>query len=113
MRSDHCCNISDSLPETQAKVWEYRDNRAILGWLINRRSQQAVEVYDHPLQKHHITRVLGVETQPLKTLWILSKGFLWLKLSLIDSGWGVGGFRFFVSRRAIDTRFIAYFLYFP
>ena len=49
---------SDSLPETQDKMREYRDNGAVLGWLINRRSQQVeiyrpqqeVEVFDRPLQ---------------------------------------------------------------
>ncbi|MEG4252562.1 Uma2 family endonuclease [Microcoleus sp. Pol10D4] len=35
---------SDSLKETQDKMKEYRDNGAILGWLINRKSRQ-VEIY--------------------------------------------------------------------
>ncbi|MEG4630235.1 Uma2 family endonuclease [Microcoleus sp. AR_TQ3_B6] len=35
---------SDSLKETQDKMKEYRDNGAVLGWLINRKSRQ-VEIY--------------------------------------------------------------------
>lgn len=35
---------SDSLKETQDKMKEYRDNGALLGWLINRKSRQ-VEIY--------------------------------------------------------------------
>ncbi|MEG5018776.1 MULTISPECIES: Uma2 family endonuclease [unclassified Microcoleus] len=35
---------SDSLKDTQDKMKEYRDNGAVLGWLINRKSRQ-VEIY--------------------------------------------------------------------
>lgn len=35
---------SDSLKETQDKMKEYRDNGAVLGWLINRKSR-LVEIY--------------------------------------------------------------------
>ncbi len=35
---------SDNLKETQDKMKEYRDNGAVLGWLINRKSRQ-VEIY--------------------------------------------------------------------
>jgi Uma2 family endonuclease len=35
---------SDSLTATQAKMQEYRDNGAKLGWLLNRKDQQ-VEIY--------------------------------------------------------------------
>jgi Uma2 family endonuclease len=35
---------SDSLKEIQDKMKEYRDNGAVLGWLINRKSRQ-VEIY--------------------------------------------------------------------
>jgi Uma2 family endonuclease len=35
---------SDSLKETQDKMKEYRDNGAVLGWLINRKLRQ-VEIY--------------------------------------------------------------------
>ena len=35
---------SDSLKETQDKMKEYRDNGAVLGWLINRKSRQ-LEIY--------------------------------------------------------------------
>ena len=35
---------SDSLAATQAKMQEYRDNGAKLGWLLNRKDQQ-VEIY--------------------------------------------------------------------
>ncbi|MGH7999718.1 MAG: Uma2 family endonuclease [Brasilonema sp.] len=35
---------SDSLKVTQEKMEEYRDNGALLGWLINRKSRQ-VEIY--------------------------------------------------------------------
>ncbi|MHC5611775.1 MAG: Uma2 family endonuclease [Nostoc sp.] len=37
-------SLSDSLKATQEKMREYRDNGAILGWLINRKSRQ-VEIY--------------------------------------------------------------------
>ncbi|MBW4680507.1 MAG: Uma2 family endonuclease [Microcoleus vaginatus WJT46-NPBG5] len=47
---------SDSLKDTQDKMKEYRENGALLGWLINRKSRQVeiyrlgeeVEVFDNP-----------------------------------------------------------------
>jgi Uma2 family endonuclease len=43
---------SDSIPKTRAKMKEYIDNGARLGWLINRQ-QQEVEIY-HPNRKVEI-----------------------------------------------------------
>jgi Uma2 family endonuclease len=67
---------SDSLPDTQAKMREYRDNGATLGWLINRRSQQIeiyrpqqeVEILDQPLQISGDPVLLGFELN-LTSIW--------------------------------------------
>lgn len=67
---------SDSLKETQEKMKEYRDNGAILGWLINRKSRQ-VEIY-RPNQEVEIlqspTTVSGEDILPgfvlsLESIW--------------------------------------------
>ncbi|MCC3470610.1 MAG: Uma2 family endonuclease [Microcoleus sp. PH2017_40_RAT_O_B] len=67
---------SDSLKETQDKMKEYRDNGAVLGWLINRKSRQ-VEIY-RPNQEVEIlqspTTVSGEDVLPgfvlnLESIW--------------------------------------------
>ena len=67
---------SDSLKETQDKMKEYRDNGAVLGWLINRKSRQ-VEIY-RPNQEVEIlqspTTVSGEDILPgfvlsLESIW--------------------------------------------
>jgi Uma2 family endonuclease len=67
---------SDSLKETQDKMKEYRDNGAVLGWLINRKSRQ-VEIY-RPHQKLEVLEspatVSGEDVLPgfilnLESIW--------------------------------------------
>ncbi|MEG3879638.1 Uma2 family endonuclease [Microcoleus sp. herbarium7] len=67
---------SDSLKETQDKMKEYRDNGAVLGWLINRKSRQ-VEIY-RPHQEVKVlespTTVSGEDVLPgfmlnLESIW--------------------------------------------
>ncbi len=67
---------SDSLPETQAKMREYRDNGAILGWLINRRSQQ-VEIYRPQQEVEIFDRPLQVSGSPVLHSFILDLASIW------------------------------------
>lgn len=67
---------SDRLLETQAKMREYRDNGAELGWLIDRKSrrveiyrpQQEVVVLDNPLQVSGDPVLLGFRLD-LASVW--------------------------------------------
>lgn len=67
---------SDTLPETRAKMVEYMDNGARLGWLINRkkrqveiyRPQREVEVLDNP-QTVSGENVLPGFVLDLATIW--------------------------------------------
>ncbi len=57
---------SDSLAQTQAKMQEYQDNGARLGWLINRRDRQ-VEIYriGQPVEVLDFPKILlGEEVLP-------------------------------------------------
>jgi len=67
---------SDSLPETQAKMREYRDNGAILGWLINRRSQQ-VEIYRPQQEIEVLDRPLQVSGNPVLLGFVLDLESIW------------------------------------
>ena len=67
---------SDSLPETQAKMWEYRDNGAVLGWLINRRSQQ-VEIYRPQQEVEVFDRPLQVSGEPVLRGFVLDLESIW------------------------------------
>ena len=67
---------SDTLPETRAKMAEYMDNGARLGWLINRkkrqveiyRPQQKVEILDNP-QTVSGENILPGFVLDLATIW--------------------------------------------
>lgn len=67
---------SDSLSETQAKMREYRDNGAILGWLINRRSQQ-VEIYRPQQEIEVLDRPLQVSGNPVLLGFVLDLESIW------------------------------------
>lgn len=67
---------SDSLPETQAKMREYRDNGAILGWLINRRSQQ-VEIYRPDQKVEILDRPHQVSGNPVLHSFVLDLASIW------------------------------------
>ena len=67
---------SDSLKETQDKMKEYRDNGAVLGWLINRKSRQ-VEVY-RPNQKVEILQSpTTVSSEDILPGFVLSLESIW------------------------------------
>lgn len=67
---------TDRLKETQAKLREYIDNGAKLGWLINRKNRlvevyrqgKAVEVLENP------TELLGEDVLPE---FVLNLEFIW------------------------------------
>jgi Uma2 family endonuclease len=67
---------SDSLPEAQAKMQEYLDNGARLGWLINRRSQQ-VEIYRPQQEVEILDRPLQVSGDPVLLDFALNLASIW------------------------------------
>jgi Uma2 family endonuclease len=67
---------SDSLPEAQAKMQEYLDNGARLGWLINRRSQQ-VEIYRPQQEVEMLDRPLQVSGDPVLPHFVLDLDSIW------------------------------------
>ncbi|NJL89889.1 MAG: Uma2 family endonuclease [Coleofasciculaceae cyanobacterium SM2_1_6] len=67
---------SDSLPEAQAKMQEYLDNGARLGWLINRRSQQ-VEIYRPQQEVEMLDRPLQVSGNPVLLDFALDLASIW------------------------------------
>ncbi len=67
---------SDSLPEAQAKMQEYLDNGARLGWLINRRSQQ-VEIYRPQQEVEILDCPLQISGNPVLLDFILDLESIW------------------------------------
>jgi Uma2 family endonuclease len=59
---------SDSLKETQDKMKEYRDNGAVLGWLINRKSRQ-VEIYRLNQEVEVLESPAAVSGKDLESIW--------------------------------------------
>jgi Uma2 family endonuclease len=68
---------TDTLPETQAKMWEYMENKVRLGWLINRKSR-TVEIYRSGQEEAEVLvsplELFGEDVLPDFTL---STGILW------------------------------------
>ena len=67
---------SDSLKETQDKMKEYRDNGAVLGWLINRKSRQ-VEVYRPNQEVEILQSPTTVSSEDILPGFVLSLESIW------------------------------------
>jgi len=67
---------TDSLPTVQAKMQEYQDNGARLGWMINRRDRQ-VEIYriGQPVEILHLPTSISGET--VLPEFVLNLDFVW------------------------------------
>ncbi|HEY9298838.1 MAG TPA: Uma2 family endonuclease [Phormidium sp.] len=67
---------SDSLKETQDKMKEYRDNGAVLGWLINRKSRQ-VEIYRQNLEVEVLESPAAVSGEDVLPGFTLNLESIW------------------------------------
>jgi len=67
---------SDSLKETQDKMKEYRDNGAVLGWLINRKSRQ-VEIYRQNQEVEVLEYPANVSGEDVLPGFILNLESIW------------------------------------
>ncbi|MEG4858175.1 Uma2 family endonuclease [Microcoleus sp. K1-B6] len=67
---------SDSLKETQDKMKEYRDNGAVLGWLINRKSRQ-VEIYRQEREVEVLESPATVSGEDVLPGFILNLESIW------------------------------------
>lgn len=67
---------SDSLKETQDKMKEYRDNGAVLGWLINRKSRQ-VEIYRQNQEVEVLESPANVSGEDVLPGFILNLESIW------------------------------------
>ena len=67
---------SDSLKETQDKMKEYRDNGAVLGWLINRKSRQ-VEIYRPNQEVEMLQSPTTVSSEDILPGFVLSLESIW------------------------------------
>lgn len=67
---------SDSLKETQDKMKEYRDNGAVLGWLINRKSRQ-VEIYRQDREVEVLESPATVSGEDVLPGFILNLESIW------------------------------------
>ena len=67
---------SDSLKETQDKMKEYRDNGAVLGWLINRKSRQ-VEIYRPNQEVEILQSPTTVSSEDVLPGFVLSLESIW------------------------------------
>jgi len=67
---------SDSLKETQDKMKEYRDNGAVLGWLINRKSRQ-VEIYRLNQEVEVLESPVNVSGEDVLPGFILNLESIW------------------------------------
>ena len=67
---------SDSLKETQDKMKEYRDNGAVLGWLINRKSRQ-VEIYRPNQEVEILQSPTTVSSEDILPGFVLSLESIW------------------------------------
>ena len=67
---------SDSLKETQDKMKEYRDNGAVLGWLINRKSRQ-VEIYRQNQEVEVLESPVAVSGEDVLPGFILNLESIW------------------------------------
>ena len=67
---------SDSLKETQDKMEEYRDNGAVLGWLINRKSRQ-VEIYRQNKEVEVLESPAAVSGEDVLPGFILNLESIW------------------------------------
>ena len=67
---------SDSLKETQDKMKEYRDNGAVLGWLINRQSRQ-VEIYRQNQEVEVLESPAAVSGEDVLPGFILNLESIW------------------------------------
>ncbi|MEG4391565.1 Uma2 family endonuclease [Microcoleus sp. BROC3] len=67
---------SDSLKETQDKMKEYRDNGAVLGWLINRQSRQ-VEIYRQNQEVEVLESPAAVSGEDILPGFILNLESIW------------------------------------
>ena len=67
---------SDSLKETQDKMKEYRDNGAVLGWLINRKSRQ-VEVYRPNQEVEILQSPTTISSEDILPGFVLSLESIW------------------------------------
>lgn len=67
---------SDSLKETQDKMREYRDNGALLGWLINRKNRQ-VEIYRPGAEVEVLDSPTQVSGEPVLPGFVLNLASIW------------------------------------
>jgi Uma2 family endonuclease len=67
---------SDSLKETQDKMKEYRDNGAVLGWLINRKLRQ-VEIYRPNQEVEILQSPTTVSSEDILPGFVLSLESIW------------------------------------
>lgn len=68
--------LSDSLKETQDKMREYRDNGALLGWLINRKNRQ-VEIYRPGAEVEVLDSPTQVSGEPVLPGFVLNLASIW------------------------------------
>jgi len=67
---------SDSLKDTQDKMKEYRDNGAVLGWLINRKSRQ-VEIYRQNQEVEVLESPAAISGEDVLPGFILNLESIW------------------------------------
>ena len=67
---------SDNLKVTQAKMQEYQDNGARLGWLINRKDRE-VEIYRIGKPKEILKAPISLSGEDLLPEFVLSLGDIW------------------------------------
>ena len=67
---------SDNLKVTQAKMQEYQDNGARLGWLINRKDRE-VEIYRIGKPKEILKAPISLSGEDVLTDFVLSLGDIW------------------------------------
>ena len=67
---------SDNLKVTQAKMQEYQDNGASLGWLINRKDRE-VEIYRIGKPKEILKAPISLSGEDVLPDFVLSLGDIW------------------------------------
>ena len=67
---------SDNLKVTQAKMQEYQDNGARLGWLINRKDRE-VEIYRIGKPKEILNAPIALSGEDVLPDFVLSLGDIW------------------------------------
>ncbi|WP_242025345.1 Uma2 family endonuclease [Phormidium tenue] len=72
----YVAHLSDNLKVTQAKMQEYQDNGARLGWLINRKDRE-VEVYRIEKPKEVLQNPSSLSGEDVLPEFVLSLAEIW------------------------------------